>query len=291
MEFKRISEDELKERLKVFKKEISAKGNIPENLNEIILLRYLKFFNGNVEKSLKRLIGSMEVRKSYPHIFFNRDTNDPLLGQLSDQVEMVLLPKLTPENNRIIVTRLIDFSTDNLPEMDETLRISSMIFDIAAITPENNGSLADGEVLIYDLNGLTAKHFTKLSFSSLRGFFRYMSEAHLMRIREIHLINCSSLVDKLVMLIRPFVGKAMQIMHFHQPDSTTLFDFVPMDVIPVELGGTDESIIKSKIYWIKKTEEHREFIINDEQWKFTDARSDEDEEENIEDNFSYMGFC
>jgi hypothetical protein len=171
---------------------------------------------------------------------------------------MVILPKLTPANNRVIITRLIDYTTDDIPEFDDTLRISSMIFDVTAITPEqHNGALADGEVLIYDLNGLTAKHLTKLSFSSLRGFFKYMSEAHLMRIREIHLINCSSLVDKLVMLIRPFVGKGMQIMHFHQPDSTTLLDFVPIEILPVELGGTDESIKKSKGYWIKKTEELR----------------------------------
>jgi hypothetical protein len=199
---------------------------------------------------------------------------------------MVVLPSVTSENNRIIITRLIDYTTDNIPEMDDSLRVSSMIFDIAAITPESNG-LADGEVLIYDLNGLSAKHFTKLSFSSLRGFFKYMSEAHLMRIREIHLINCSSVVDKLVMVIRPFVGKAMQIMHFHQPESTTLFDFVPAELLPVELGGSGESIVKAKHYWIKKTEEHRDFVMNDNQWKFID-----DDETSVEDDsFAYMGFC
>lgn len=288
MEIRRLSDDELKTKLKEFKAVIESEGNMPSNLNEVILLRYLKFFNGNVEKALKRLIGSMNVRNSYSHIFFSRDTKDPLLRKLSDYVEMVLLPKLTPQNNRIIVTRLIDFSTENIPDFDEILRVSSMIFDVAAITPENDGEkLADGEILVYDLNGLTAKHLTKLSLSSLRGFFKYMSEAHLMRIREIHLINCSSLVDKLFVLLRPFVGKAMQIMHFHQPDTETLFDFVPKNILPVELGGIDGSIEKTKRFWLEKTEANRDFVVDDEQWKFSDAGTDE----KIEDSFAYMGFC
>jgi hypothetical protein len=31
----------------------------------------------------------------------------------------------------------------------------------------------------------------------------------------------------------------------------------------------------------------REFIINDEQWKFTDSKDDSGED----DSFAYMGFC
>lgn len=168
------------------------------------------------------------------------------------------MPKVTAENNRIVITKLIDVNANDITFDDVTL-VSSMIFDTTLIMPENDdGTLADGEILIYDLDGLSAKHLTKISFSSLRGFFRYMSEAHPVRVKQIHLVNCSSMVDKLVMLFRPFIGaKAMQIMHFHTPNSTTLFDFVPKHLLPIELNGTSGNLNEPKCYWVKRTEEHR----------------------------------
>lgn len=172
---------------------------------------------------------------------------------------MVLLPKLTPDKNRVILTRLIDFNPDNVI-FEDVLTVSSMLSDVNLIIPENEteNKLADGEILIYDLNGLSPKHLAKLGFSSLRGFFRYMTEAHPMRIKQIHLINSSSLLDKIVMLIYPFIGaNAMKIMHFHSPNSTTLYDFLPREILPVEIGGTDENFHSVKQNWIKRTKEHR----------------------------------
>lgn len=172
---------------------------------------------------------------------------------------MIFMPTLTSENNRVILTRLVDFEPDNVV-FEDVLTVLSMLSDISLITPDviEENKLADGEILIYDLNGLSTKHLTKLGFSAMRCFFRYMMEAHPMRVRQIHLINCSSLLDKIVMLIRPFIGSnAMKVMHFHAPDSTTLYDFLPREILPVEIGGTDETLESVKQYWIKRTENYR----------------------------------
>jgi len=153
---------------------------------------------------------------------------------------MILLSKLTRDNCRIIVTRLIDFNSDNII-FEDILSVSSMLSDVNLITSDDpsKNHLADGEILIYDLNGLTTKHLSKLGFSLIRGLFRYMIEAHPMRIKQIHLINISSLLDKIIMLIRPFIdSKVMNITHFHASDSTTLFDFIPHEILPIELNGS-----------------------------------------------------
>lgn len=54
--------------------------------DRVLLLRYLKFFNGNIEKAVKRLTVSMELRNHYSNIFFKRDTLDAQLRRLIDQV-------------------------------------------------------------------------------------------------------------------------------------------------------------------------------------------------------------
>jgi hypothetical protein len=169
---------------------------------------------------------------------------------------MFLMPKVTDDNNRIMILKLIDFDADNIV-VDDALTVFSMVYDATLVSRED-GQLADGEILIIDLEGVTARHLTKIGFSSLRCFFKYMNEAHPMRIKQIHLINCPSVLDKLMVLCRPLMySTTMKAMHFHLPDAMTLFDFVPRELLPVELGGAAGSLQGPKWEWIRRTEQHR----------------------------------
>lgn len=169
---------------------------------------------------------------------------------------MVPLPKVTSDNNRILLLRLIDYDPENLV-FDEALVCFTMVYDVSVITPESD-CLADGEIIIFDLKGLTGRHLSKLSLSSLRCFFKYMVEAHPLKIKAVHIVNSHSLLDKLKLLMKPFLGsKAMKVIHFHMPNSTSLYDFVSRDDLPDEFGGTSGPIEVSKRYWIDRTDGHR----------------------------------
>lgn len=169
---------------------------------------------------------------------------------------MVPLPIVTAENNRILILRLIDFNSDNLV-FDDALSVWSMVYDTSMITPDT-GSYADGEVIIFDVKGLSAKHLTRFGLSSLKCYLKYMISAHPIRIKQIHVLNSHAILDKLMIILRPFLGaKAMKVIHFHVPNSSTLYDFVPRDVLPDELGGTIGTITTPKWYWIHRTEDHR----------------------------------
>lgn len=169
---------------------------------------------------------------------------------------MVPLQQITPDNNRILLIRLIDFNPDNLV-FDDALTVFTMVYDISMITPDSE-QIADGEIVIFDFKGLTPRHLTKLSLSSLRCFVKFMIDALPIRIKQVHVVNSHSMLDKLVMLMKPFLGaKAMKVVHFHQPDSTTLFDFVSRDLLPTEFGGSCGSIEVGKWHWINRTDDHR----------------------------------
>lgn len=105
MSNQKLSDEELEVKLVELQRVIVERGDMPENIgssstiqrpqtfltdrlisDRILLLRFLKFFNGNVEKALRRLITNMELRKSYSNIFYNRDTLDPNLRKLIEQV-------------------------------------------------------------------------------------------------------------------------------------------------------------------------------------------------------------
>lgn len=65
--------------------------------------------------------------------------------------------------------------------------------------------LCDCEVPIFDMNGYSLRHLTKTVLGVLRIYMKFVQEAHPVRIRQIHVINCPSYLDKVMMVAKPFI--------------------------------------------------------------------------------------
>lgn len=79
-----------------------------------------------------------------------------------------------------------------------------MVADVRLITLDDGG-ITDGEIPIFDMTGFSLKHITKIVLSSLRVYMKYTQEAHPVRLKQIHVINCSSFLDRVMTLIKPFI--------------------------------------------------------------------------------------
>lgn len=52
-----------------------------------------------------------------------------------------------------------------------------------------------------------------------------------------HIINCNPVIDKITALIKPFIrADHFNLIHFHTPGSATLFNYVPKNMLPEEIG-------------------------------------------------------
>lgn len=78
-------------------------------------------------------------------------------------------------------------------------------------TTENAGlgitdaDLADGDVQIVDMNGYTMRHIAYVSIFVLRVYMKFLQEAYPSRLRAMHIINCPSILDKMMSLFKPFI--------------------------------------------------------------------------------------
>lgn len=86
---------------------------------------------------------------------------------------MTPLLKLTSDNKRVLIIRLIDFNPNNII-IDDALTVFTMVYDTSVISLDEDGQLANGEIVIFDLKGLTAKHLARMGLSTLRCFVKYM---------------------------------------------------------------------------------------------------------------------
>jgi len=51
-----------------------------------------------------------------------------------------------------------------------------MFADLRLVSPDPNPELADGEIPIFDMKGMTIWHLFRLNFSTLRLYFKYVQE-------------------------------------------------------------------------------------------------------------------
>ena len=163
---------------------------------------------------------------------------------------MVPMLKATPDNYKCCIFRLTDSNTDKW-NFNDVIKAFFMVADVRLVSPDPNpDNLADGEVPIFDMAGVTLWHVLKVSLSTLRLYFKYAQEAHPVRVQQIHVYNCTPLINRIMSLIKPLLKPEVAArFQFHTPDSETIFNFIPKEMLPNEYKGTAGALKDIKEYW------------------------------------------
>lgn len=115
-----------------------------------------------------------------------------------------------------------------------------------------------GLIIIFDMHNTGVKHLMRTKVETLRLFFRYLQDALPARLEAMHIINCTSFIDMVMAMIKPFMKSDVisrvilfpfpqdnQLnlenfqMHLHQGTNYENFhkNFVPRSCLPADLGG------------------------------------------------------
>jgi hypothetical protein len=164
------------------------------------------------------------------------------------------MPRNTPKSNyKITIFKLADLDPDKY-NFNDVAKLIFMMFDARFTMTDYD---TDGEISIIDVTGFSLRHFMKVTanFSTLKLYLKYVQEAAPLRIKENHFVNCLPIIDKLMILAKPFIKKELfDVIHFHKPNSETLYKFVSRDDLPKEFGGNLESIESFYSDWVTKVQ-------------------------------------
>lgn len=64
----------------------------------------------------------------------------------------------------------------------------------------------DGEVVVFDMTGLTWRHHLKAPLGTVRIFMKAVQEAYPLRLKQIHVLNATSFIETIVRFIKPFMN-------------------------------------------------------------------------------------
>lgn len=114
---------------------------------------------------------------------------------------MVPLPKLTKDNYKLFIYRLADPDPDKYNFVD-ALKTFLAVADVRLATDPD---FPDGEVPIFDMAGFSLRHATKVVLPVLKKYMVYTQEAHPVQLKQIHVVNVPSFIDKVLAIVKPFM--------------------------------------------------------------------------------------
>lgn len=91
---------------------------------------------------------------------------------------MVAIPETTKNNHQLLLYRMADRNPDNFNYVN-TLKTIFMMADIRILTQT---TIPDGEIPIFDMEGLTLKHLTKVNLSVMKRYMLYSQVSNNCRI-------------------------------------------------------------------------------------------------------------
>lgn len=188
---------------------------------------------------------------------------------------MVPLFRHTRDNYKVCIYQLLNNDANNVV-FNDCIKAFFMCTDVRFNLPlENYNDIESGEVIIFDMKNLTFKHLTRTVISTLRLFFKYLQDAHPVRIVQLHVVNCTPVINNAMLLIRPFIyAKLYNSLKFHNAGSfDSLYEHVPREILPSDYGGEAQPMEELKAYWVGVLNNHRDFVMNDEYFKLQDAET------------------
>ncbi|KAK7871767.1 hypothetical protein R5R35_014034 [Gryllus longicercus] len=174
------------------------------------------------------------IRTDMPEVFGNRDVLQAVNAEQGKFAMFAELPQ-RHKGNRIVALALQP--VDDLSSMVSS-RLAFMGLAMMDVLIRN-WPICPGYVFIMDARNLRFGHIFKTSISMLRKIAIYTQEAEPIRMKEVHVINMNYLGEKILFLLKPFLGKELQkVLHFHSGAMEAFYEAFPKDVLPQEFGGT-----------------------------------------------------
>ncbi|CAG9559391.1 unnamed protein product [Danaus chrysippus] len=160
-----------------------------------------------------------------------------------------------------------DRKVDQVIETIETVAL----FMITDIYQYEEGTWP-GFLFVVDFEGISLGHLSKIDLQSLQHVLYFLQEAMLVKLKGMHFINAPSFIDKLLLMMRPFLKKElMDMLHIHTTGSTKLQNYIDIEALPKEAGGSYKSIQECKDDVIAKLKKHADFFETEKYKRVTES--------------------
>ncbi|KAG5880151.1 hypothetical protein JTB14_003575 [Gonioctena quinquepunctata] len=242
--------------------------HLPDTWDEHRILTFLRGCKFSLEKCKRKLDMYFTMRTAVPEIFTNRDITRPELKLVVDLGQLPPLPGLTPDGRRVIVLRGKTHEVETY-DIAEIMKVVLMIGDIRLDAEETGVA---GDIYILDASVATPTHFSKINPSMIKKFLVITQEAYPVKLKQVHVVNASPLVDTIISWVKPFLKEKLKNRIFVHNNMESLHNYIPKDILPEEYGGEAGKLQKYHDEWMEKLKEYTPWFKEQENIKADESK-------------------
>ncbi|KAM3965496.1 alpha-tocopherol transfer protein-like [Aphomia sociella] len=256
------SAEEIQELVQKMRQWINEQSHLPKDLEDKLLRRFIHSCYYDIDKAKTAAELFFTIRSSSPELFSNRD---PQSSQMQKTLSIVNLARLQISGNRNLwIWQLNDPGLERYDYIQD-VKMFFLTTDAWLLDEEH---LEESDIVILDVKDLTLRYLTKYNMSVARKLAKYQEEALPIRLKQIHIVNAPSFIDKIYGLMKPFLKQDVtKMLHFHQPKTDTLHKFLDKEDLPEDYGGTLAKMNDQMKGVMELLNNRRESLINENLWR------------------------
>ncbi|KAJ3665877.1 hypothetical protein Zmor_001342 [Zophobas morio] len=217
------------EDVKILQDWLTTQPHLPK-IEEFQLIPFLHSCYYSIEMAKTTIDKYFTARTLHPEIFL-LPSND-IIKKTCSAVMSHILPKKTPQGYMIYMGTLVDCPVENYHFTTTMIMLNCVL----ALYAHLHG-FEEGLVLIFDCKGYTLSHLTRVNLLATKHWLNHLQEGTPVRIKEIHIVNITPVMDKVLAIIKPILsGHLFQMIQLHSSPET-LHKYVPKECLPEDIGG------------------------------------------------------
>ncbi|KAL4717361.1 hypothetical protein ACJJTC_017248 [Scirpophaga incertulas] len=256
--------EEVEKLVEEFRTWANNQPHLPNNLEHRLVKRFLHGCYYDLAKTKTAFELFISIRESSPELLNDRD---PLSLHIQKVFSILHLAQIKISGNRKLwIWKLNDPGMKNF----DCYQDAKMFFITTDMWLLFDEFYEDGDVVLMDTKDINSIMFlyTKFSLSLARKMLKFQQEAIPVRLKEIHIVNAPTFINKLFSFIKPFLRKEItKMIHVHACNSDTLYDHFDKNDLPEDYGGTRGKMADHMEEIVQDILSKREYFLQNDLWR------------------------
>nr|AEE63058.1 unknown [Dendroctonus ponderosae] len=227
------------------------------------ILPFLRGCKFNLTKTKMKLKNYYMMKRDRPEWFSNRN---PLLPEIQALVKLgAFVPlKHTQDNKMVIIIRTAAHDP-KIHTWNDVFKVGKMILDVAC--QEIVNAQIFGVIAIFDMTGMGFTHYKSMTPTLIKNVVFAWRNYHV-RPKQLEYINSPTYINIALRIFKSFMTEKMRgrvKVHFGGVEEAQTI--VAKDILPVEYGGSGESLNNLSQFWVEQLLKYRDWFAEDEFYK------------------------
>ncbi|XP_060865337.1 alpha-tocopherol transfer protein-like [Metopolophium dirhodum] len=247
---------------------ISKQPHLPIVTDELLVLFFHSCFY-RLEPTKVTIESYFTLRTHSPELFTKRDTDVKSVLEAFKTISFSALPGSTPDGCKVIFIYAKRVEAE-LFVLSDFIKALSMVIDMLLMT---SGTF-NGLIIIYDMKGFSLSHVGRLGINMMKKYVYFLQDGLPARLQAIHTINTVPFIDMITSMTKPFMKKELsEKLYYHSAaDSETIFDYIPKEIMPIEIGGSGQTLQNLSDDTFDKVKAMRKWFLEEENYRVDEQK-------------------